>query len=31
MTGTTGVVGKVETRVLDKGICAVDGGVKGGL
>ena len=31
MIGTTGVVGKVEIRVLVKGICAVDEGVKGGL
>lgn len=29
--GTTGVMGMVEVRVLVKGICAVEGGVKGGL
>jgi len=30
-TSTTGVRGTVETRVLVKGICAVDEGVKEGL
>ena len=29
--GTTGVMGMVEVRVLVKGICVVEGGVKGGL
>jgi len=29
--GTTGVMGMVEVRVPVKGICAVEGGVKGGL
>ena len=29
--GATGVMGMVEVRVLVKGICAVEVGVKGGL
>jgi len=29
--GTTGVIWMVEVRVLVKGVCAVEGGVKGGL